>query len=49
MIEEEILCRIAVLLGESAEYIMYDNVSTGASDDIEKFSKLLKAIQLGNE
>jgi len=42
MIEEEILCRIAVLLGgRSAEYIMYDNVSTGASDDIEKISKLL--------
>ena len=43
MVKEEILCKIAVLLGgRSAEKIMYDNVSTGASDDIEKISKLIK-------
>ena len=42
MIEEEILCRIAVLLGgRVAEFIMYNNASTGASDDIEKISVLL--------
>ena len=42
MIEEEILCRIAVLLGgRVAEFIMYNNISTGASDDIEKISVLL--------
>ena len=43
MVKEEILCRIAVLLGgRSAEKIMYNNVSTGASDDIEKISRLIK-------
>ena len=42
MNEPEILCRIAVLLGgRCAELIMYNNVSTGASDDIEKVSSLI--------
>ena len=42
MIKEEILCRISVLLGgRCAEKIMYDNISTGASDDIEKISMLI--------
>jgi ATP-dependent Zn protease len=42
MLEDEILCRISVLLGgRCAEKIMYDNISTGASDDIEKISKLI--------
>mgnify|MGYP001234457482 CR=1 FL=1 len=42
MLENEILCRISVLLGgRCAEKIMYNNVSTGASDDIEKISKLI--------
>ena len=42
MTEQEILCRIAVLLGgRCAELIMYNNVSTGASDDIEKVSSLI--------
>ena len=42
MMREEILCRISVLLGgRCAEKIMYDNISTGASDDIEKISKLI--------
>ena len=42
MLEDEILCRISVLLGgRCAEKIMYNNVSTGASDDIEKISKLI--------
>ena len=37
--KEEILCRISVLLGgRCAEKIMYNNISTGASDDIEKIS-----------
>ena len=40
--EQEILCRIAVLLGgRCAELIMYNDVSTGASDDIEKVSSLI--------
>ena len=43
MIKEEILGRIAVLLGgRSAEKIIYNNVSTGASDDIEKISQLMR-------
>jgi len=47
MIEEEILCTIAVLLGgRSGEYIMYNNVSTGASDDIVKISKLLTSYSM---
>ena len=42
MTEQEILCRIAVLLGgRCAELIMYNDVSTGASDDIEKVSSLI--------
>jgi len=42
MTEQEILCRISVLLGgRSAEKIIYGNVSTGASDDIEKVSTLI--------
>ena len=42
MMREEILCRISVLLGgRCAEKIMYNNISTGASDDIEKISKLI--------
>ena len=42
MTKEEILCRISVLLGgRSAEKIIYGNVSTGASDDIEKISTLI--------
>ena len=42
MTKEEILCRISVLLGgRSAEKIIYGNVSTGASDDIEKVSTLI--------
>ena len=42
MTEQEILCRIAVLLGgRCAELIIYNNVSTGASDDIEKISSLI--------
>ena len=42
MTREEILCRISVLLGgRSAEKIIYGNVSTGASDDIEKVSTLI--------
>ena len=42
MTKEEILCRISVLLGgRSAEKIIYGNVSTGASDDIEKVSILI--------
>jgi ATP-dependent Zn protease len=42
MVRQEILSRIAVLLGgRCAEKIMYQNVSTGASDDIEKVSSLL--------
>ena len=42
MLEDEILCRISVLLGgRCAEKIMYNNVSTGASDDIEKISSLI--------
>jgi ATP-dependent metalloprotease FtsH len=42
MTQEEILCRISVLLGgRSAEKIIYGNVSTGASDDIEKISTLI--------
>ena len=42
MTEQEILCRLAVLLGgRCAELIMYNNVSTGASDDIEKVSSLI--------
>lgn len=42
MVREEILSRIAVLLGgRCAEKIIYQNVSTGASDDIEKVSSLL--------
>ena len=41
MVKEEILSRIAVLLGgRCAEKIIYKNVSTGASDDIEKVSTL---------
>ena len=43
MVKEEILSKIGVLLGgRSAEKIIYNNVSTGASDDIEKVSKLIK-------
>ena len=43
MVKEEILSKIGVLLGgPSAEKIIYNNVSTGASDDIEKVSKLIK-------
>ena len=42
MLEEEVLCRIAVLLGgRSAEKIIYGNISSGASDDIEKISILI--------
>ena len=44
---EEILCRIAVLLGgRAAEKIIYNNVSTGAGDDIEKISQLIKQYTL---
>ena len=42
MTREEVLCKISVLLGgRCAEKIIYDNVSTGASDDIEKISTLI--------
>jgi ATP-dependent metalloprotease FtsH len=42
MTKDEVLCRISVLLGgRSAEKIIYGNVSTGASDDIEKISILI--------
>jgi len=42
MTKEEILCMISVLLGgRSAEKIIYGNISTGASDDIEKISTLI--------
>ena len=45
MIYEEVLCRISVLLGgRCGEKIIYNNVSTGASDDIEKISSLIKII-----
>tara|TARA_B110001454_G_scaffold218027_1_gene244829 strand:+ start:776 stop:2269 length:1494 start_codon:yes stop_codon:yes gene_type:complete len=44
---EEILCRIAVLLGgRAAEKIIYNNISTGAGDDIEKISHLIKQYTL---
>ena len=43
MIRNEVLSRISVLLGgRCGEKIIYDNVSTGASDDIEKISLLIK-------
>ena len=39
--EDRILAQISVLLGgRCAEYLIYNNVSTGASDDIEKISVL---------
>ena len=42
MTKDEVLCRISVLLGgRSAEKLIYGNVSTGASDDIEKISILI--------
>ena len=42
MKKEEILSKISLLLGgRCAEKIIYDNVSTGASDDIEKISLLI--------
>ena len=42
MTKEEVLSKISVLLGgRCAEKIIYDNVSTGASDDIEKISILI--------
>jgi len=41
--KNEILSRIAVLLGgRVAEFIIYNNYSTGASDDIEKISLLIR-------
>ena len=44
MTKEEVLCRISVLLGgRCGEKIIYNNVSTGASDDIEKISMLVKS------
>ena len=43
MTYDEVLCRIAVLLGgRCGEKIIYSNVSTGASDDIEKISSLIR-------
>jgi cell division protease FtsH len=40
--ENTILSRIAILLGgRTAEKIIYNNVSTGAADDIEKASSLI--------
>ena len=43
MTREEVLSRISVLLGgRSAEKVFFNNVSTGASDDIEKISMLIK-------
>ena len=40
--EQAILSKIAVLLGgRTAEKIFYNNISTGASDDIEKASSLI--------
>jgi ATP-dependent metalloprotease FtsH len=43
MTKDEVLSRISVLLGgRSAEKVFFDNVSTGASDDIEKISMLIK-------
>ena len=43
MTKDEILSKIAVLLGgRCGEKIIYNNVSTGASDDIEKISMLIK-------
>jgi cell division protease FtsH len=42
MTKQEVLCKISVLLGgRCAEKIIYDDVSTGASDDIEKISTLI--------
>ena len=42
--DEYILSQIAVLLGgRSAEYIIYGNLSTGASDDIEKITRLAES------
>ena len=47
MVYEEVLCRISVLLGgRCGEKIIYNNVSTGASDDIEKISSLIKNYSL---
>ena len=44
MTKEEVLCRISVLLGgRCGEKIIYNNVSTGESDDIEKISMLVKS------
>lgn len=44
MTKEEVLCRISVFLGgRCGEKIIYNNVSTGASDDIEKISMLVKS------
>ena len=41
--ENEILSKIGVLLGgRCAEQIIYNNISTGAYDDIEKISILVK-------
>jgi ATP-dependent metalloprotease FtsH len=43
MTRDEVLSKISVLLGgRSAEKIFFGNVSTGASDDIEKISMLIK-------
>ena len=43
IIQPEVLARISVLLGgRCAEKLIYDNVSSGASDDIEKISQLMK-------
>ena len=40
--EHAILSKVAVLLGgRVAEKLIYDNVSTGAADDIEKASNLM--------
>jgi len=47
MTYDEILCRISVLLGgRCGEKIIYKNISTGASDDIEKISMLVKNYSL---
>ena len=47
MTYDEILCRISVLLGgRCGEKLIYNNFSTGASDDIEKISMLVKNYSL---
>ena len=47
MLYEEVLCRISVLLGgRCGEKLIYNNFSSGASDDIEKISRLIKTYSI---